>query len=109
MDTPTSDPRAGTAHTYVVIMAGGGGTRLWPLSRRLRPKQFLPLLPGGETLLGATARRTAPLCPIERTLVVTAAEQVPEVRRCLPDLPVDNIVVEPLGRNTAPCIGLAAL
>lgn len=90
-------------------MAGGGGTRLWPLSRRLCPKQFLPLLPGGETLLHATVRRTLPLCPIERTLVVTAAAQVPQVRRCLPDLPVDNILVEPLGRNTAPCIGLAAL
>jgi len=97
------------AHSYVVILAGGGGTRLWPHSRRLRPKQFLPMLPGGETLIGATARRTTGVVPMERTLVVTTAEQVPELRRCLPTLPVDNILVEPTGRNTAPCIGLAAL
>ena len=96
-------------HTFVVILAGGGGTRLWPHSRRSRPKQFLPMLPGGETLLGATVRRTRSLIPIERTLVVTTAEQVPELRRCVPELPVDNILVEPLGRNTAPCIGLAAV
>ena len=97
------------AHSYVVILAGGGGTRLWPHSRRSRPKQFLPMLPGGETLIGATARRTSDVVPIARTLVVTTAEQVPELRRCLPDLPIDNILVEPTGRNTAPCIGLAAM
>ena len=97
------------AHTFVVILAGGSGTRLWPHSRRRRPKQFLPMLPGGETLLGATVRRTAGVAPIERTLIVTAASQVPEVRRCLPQLPIDNILVEPIGRNTAPAIGLAAL
>ena len=97
------------AHSYVVILAGGGGTRLWPHSRRSRPKQFLPMLPGGETLIGATARRTTGVVPMERTLVVTTAEQVPELRRCLPTLPIDNILVEPTGRNTAPCIGLAAV
>ena len=67
------------------------------------------MLPGGETLIGATARRTRRRGPIERTLVVTTAEQVPELRRCLPGLPIDNILVEPTGRNTAPCIGLAAM
>ncbi len=97
------------APVYVVIMAGGGGTRLWPQSRRRRPKQYLPLLPGGEALLSATVRRTLQVCPIARTLVVTTAAQVGEVRRCVPELPVDNILVEPIGRNTAPCIGLAAL
>ncbi len=94
---------------WIVIMAGGGGTRLWPLSRRAHPKQFLPLLPGGETLLAATVRRTAALAPVERTLVVTAASQVADVRRAVPSLPPDNIVVEPEARNTAPCIGLGAL
>jgi len=93
---------------FVVIMAGGGGTRLWPHSRRGRPKQFLPILPGGETLIGATLRRTLRVADAAHTLVVTTAEQVPEVRRCLPALPIDNILVEPIGRNTAPCIGLAA-
>lgn len=97
------------AHTFVVILAGGGGTRLWPHSRRSRPKQFLPMLPGGETLLAATVRRTRSLVPIERTLVVTTAEQVEELRLCVPELPIDNILIEPLGRNTAPCIGLAAV
>ena len=97
------------AHTFVVILAGGGGTRLWPHSRRSRPKQFLPMLPGGETLLAATVRRTRSLVPIERTLVVTTAEQVAELRQCVPELPIDNILIEPLGRNTAPCIGLAAV
>lgn len=97
-----------STHCFVVIMAGGGGTRLWPHSRRGRPKQFLPILPGGETLIGATLRRTLPVVDVARTLVVTTAEQVPQVRRCLPELPIDNILVEPIGRNTAPCIGLAA-
>jgi mannose-1-phosphate guanylyltransferase len=67
------------------------------------------MLPGGETLLGATVRRTLGVCALQNTLIVTTAEQVQEVRRCLPDLPVENILVEPIGRNTAPCIGLAAL
>ena len=67
------------------------------------------MLPGGETLLGATVRRTQGIVPLSRTLVVTTAEQVPCVRRCLPDLPIENILVEPIGRNTAPCIGLAAV
>jgi mannose-1-phosphate guanylyltransferase len=95
--------------TFVLIMAGGGGTRLWPASRRKRPKQFLPLLPGGQTLLGATVERVAAIAPPERTLVVTAAPQVAEVARCAPSLPRENIVVEPQARNTAPCIGLGAL
>lgn len=90
-------------------MAGGGGTRLWPASRKKRPKQFLPMLAGGETLLGATVARVAGLVPPERILVVTAADQVDEVRRTAPSVARDNIVVEPKARNTAPCIGLGAL
>jgi mannose-1-phosphate guanylyltransferase len=95
--------------SWVLIMAGGGGTRLWPASRRRRPKQFLPLLPDGRSLLQATAERLRSVVPIERILVVTAASQVDDVRRAVPELPVENIVVEPQARNTAACIGLGAI
>jgi mannose-1-phosphate guanylyltransferase len=94
---------------YAVILAGGGGTRLWPASRRQRPKQFLPLAPGGHTLLGATVARVLPLTPLDRILVVTAADQAAEVRAALPDLPTANILCEPVARNTAPAITLAAV
>jgi mannose-1-phosphate guanylyltransferase len=94
---------------YVLIMAGGGGTRLWPASRKQRPKQFLPMLADGETLLGATVARVQGLVPPDRILVVTAADQVAEVRRTAPSVPADNIVIEPKARNTAPCIALGAL
>jgi len=89
-------------------MAGGGGTRLWPLSRRARPKQLLHLL-GERSFLAACAARMDPLCGPERTFVVTTVEQAPEVRKSLPAVPARNVIAEPIGRNTAPCIGLAAL
>ncbi len=94
------------AHSYVAILAGGGGTRLWPASRRKHPKQLLALGPGGQTLLRATFERLSGLAPSARTLVVTTAEQADAVRRDLPEVPPENIIVEPAGRNTAPAIGL---
>lgn len=93
---------------YTVIMAGGSGTRFWPLSRRRQPKQLLPLAGDAATpLLTATARRVAPISPIERTLVVTRADLAEGTRAALPDLPEENLLLEPVGRNTAPCVAWA--
>ena len=95
---------------FAVILAGGGGTRLWPASRRAKPKQFLALgTRDGESLLGATARRLEPVCPTEQTVVVTAAEQAAEVFEALPQLPKANVICEPAARNTAAALGLAAV
>jgi mannose-1-phosphate guanylyltransferase len=93
---------------YPVIMAGGSGTRFWPLSRKERPKQFLALV-GGEPLLAATVGRLPPLAKAERTYVVCGPVHAKSVRKMLPKLPAENVVVEPCARNTAPCVGLAAL
>lgn len=95
---------------YAVILAGGGGHRLWPASRKASPKQFLPLgAREGEPLLAATWRRLDGLCPAERVAVVTAREQAPMVRETLPDLPAGNVLAEPAARNTAAALGLAAV
>jgi len=93
---------------FAVIMAGGQGERLWPLSTRERPKQFLSLL-GEKTMLQETVERIAPLIPLKNTVVVVAAQYASLVLQQLPSLPAGNIIVEPMGRGTAPCVGLAAL
>lgn len=93
---------------HAVIMAGGSGTRFWPASRRTRPKQFLSLT-GDRTLLQQTVERCQPWIPLERTWIATGAGHAPETQRQLPELPAGRIVAEPCGRNTAPCIGLAAI
>ncbi|MFC2106157.1 mannose-1-phosphate guanylyltransferase, partial [Candidatus Bipolaricaulota bacterium] len=95
-------------HVYAVIMAGGRGERLWPLSTPERPKQFLNLF-GERTMLQQTVDRVLPLVSIENVYVITAAEHVPLVKEQLPEVPDENIVGEPVGRGTAPCVGLAAL
>lgn len=92
---------------HAVVMAGGGGTRFWPRSRAKRPKQFLNLA-GERSLLQQAADRLAPLAPPERTWIITAAAQAELVRTQLPDLPVSQIVGEPMGRDTAAAVGLAA-
>ena len=91
-----------------VIMAGGRGTRFWPRSRKGRPKQLLNII-GDKTILEQTVDRIRPLCDWDRILIVTEGEQAPLIRELFPQLPADQLLVEPLGRNTAPCIGLAAL
>jgi len=90
-----------------VIMAGGSGTRFWPRSTKKEPKQFLPLA-GERSLLAETAKRIEPLIPPERVLVVTGADFVEQTRREIPGIPPENVIGEPLGRNTAPCVALAA-
>jgi mannose-1-phosphate guanylyltransferase len=93
---------------YAVILGGGAGTRLWPSSRRARPKQLLTL-GGTESLLAAAARRAYAFFGVERTLVVTAADQEAAVRAALPELPAANLVAEPVPRNTAAAVGLGAV
>jgi len=99
---------SGERKLYAVIMAGGKGTRFWPYSREKRPKQFLNIV-GKGSMLQQTIERIRPLIEPEKILIVTAQEQVEETRRQLPDLPGQNILIEPQGKNTAPCLGLAAV
>jgi mannose-1-phosphate guanylyltransferase len=94
-------------NTYAVIMAGGGGTRLWPVSRKERPKQLLPLL-GQETLFQSTVSRLRNLFPPERILVVTVEEQAREMKKQSPEIPEENYLIEPAPRGTASVVGLAA-
>ena len=93
---------------YAVIMAGGSGTRLWPLSRTNTPKQALKLV-GERTMFQHAVDRLAPLFAPEHILVVTKADHIKVLASQTPDLPIGNFLVEPEGRGTAPAIGLAAL
>ncbi|MDH3446498.1 MAG: mannose-1-phosphate guanylyltransferase [Deltaproteobacteria bacterium] len=93
---------------FPIILAGGKGTRFWPLSRSLRPKQLLKIV-SPKTLVRETAERVFPLSGPERTLVVTVTNQLKDLARELRVLPRGNFIAEPQGKNTAPCIGLAAL
>lgn len=90
-----------------LIMAGGKGTRFWPLSTDEKPKQFLNLI-GNETMIQMTVNRIKPIIPIERIFVCTGAIYVDLVKKQLPEIPEQNIIVEPEGRDTAPCITLSA-
>jgi len=94
-------------HAYAVIMAGGGGTRLWPVSRKERPKQLLPLL-DDKTLFQSTVERLEKLFPPERILVVTVAEQASIMQEQAPEIPIENYLIEPAPRGTASVVGLAA-
>ncbi len=93
---------------YAVIMAGGRGTRFWPLSRVRRPKQLLKVL-SRKSLIRETVDRIAPLFDLENILIVAVSDHFKAIRKELNMLPKSNFLLEPKGNNTAPCIGLAAL
>ena len=92
---------------HAVILAGGRGTRFWPRSRTRTPKQLLNIV-GSDTMLEQTAARLAPLFPPSRQWIVTNSEQAASVRKQMPGVPASHILAEPIGRNTAAAIGLAA-
>ena len=91
-------------HHYVAIMAGGIGSRFWPMSRTNFPKQFLDILNTGKTLIQSTYERFASFIPAENIYVVTSNEYINIVKKQLPDIPMQNILGEPSRKNTAPCI-----
>ena len=93
---------------FCVIMAGGIGSRFWPASRRSLPKQFLDIMGTGKTFIRHTFERFAPIIPAENFLVVTNAAYRQLVLEQLPELSTEQVLCEPLGRNTAPCIAYAA-
>lgn len=93
--------------THVVVMAGGIGSRLWPVSTPERPKQFIDLLGTGKSLIQMTVKRFLPVCDISRFWVVTSRRYVDIVCSQLPDIPRGHILAEPEPRNTAPCIAYA--
>lgn len=92
---------------YCVIMAGGVGTRFWPMSRTNHPKQFIDVLGTGQTLLQATFSRSLRVCPKNNIYVVTNEHYKSLVMEQLPELPVENILCEPARKNTAPCVAYA--
>ncbi len=92
---------------YVIIMAGGRGERFWPVSREATPKQLITLI-GGRSFLQQAVDRVLPLVPIENILIITNAVQAPTVRKQLPTLPKENVIAEPVGRDTCAAVALGA-
>ena len=108
MSTPTSSTLSSSpSHRYIVIMAGGKGERFWPVSREATPKQLITLL-GGRSFLQQAVDRVRTLVPVENILIITNAVQAAAVRSQLPDIPAENIVGEPVGRDTCAAVALGA-
>ncbi len=99
-------PESRSHQKVAVVMAGGRGTRFWPRSRNARPKQFLAIV-GEETLLHQTVARLKGQFESDHIFVVTTSDLAEETRRMLPELPPENVLIEPEGRNTAPCLALS--
>src|SRR5690348_14245659 len=91
-------------HNYVAIMAGGIGSRFWPVSRNNHPKQFLDILHTGKSLIRWTFERFNRFIPLENIYIVTNEKYTGMVQEQLPELPLENIVGEPSRKNTAPCV-----
>ena len=91
-------------HNYVAIMAGGIGSRFWPMSRSNYPKQFLDILNTGKTLIQQTNERYCKLVPEENIYIITSKEYIPIVKKQLPGINPENILGEPSKKNTAPCV-----
>jgi mannose-1-phosphate guanylyltransferase len=92
----------------VLIMAGGSGERFWPLSRRTKPKQLLNLVSADKTMLEEALERVMPMIALEHVFIITSVALQTVIRESLPQLPPENVIAEPLKRNTAPCIALGA-
>lgn len=95
-------------NAYALIMAGGAGTRLWPLSRQARPKPLIPLI-DHRSMFRVAVDRLAPNFPPEHILVVANGDLTPELQREAPHLPPESFIIEPEGRDTAPAVGLGAI
>lgn len=108
MSEPLTNGQVISGEIYAVVMAGGSGTRFWPLSRRHLPKQFLAI-GGDQPLIAATMGRLDPLADWSRRYVVAGEAHVEGVREHCPQLPHEQLLIEPCARNTAPCVALSAL
>jgi mannose-1-phosphate guanylyltransferase len=95
--------------SYAIIMAGGVGARFWPYGSQKLPKQFLPIANSTDSMIQLTVRRLTDLLPMEQIFIVTNAQYISEVKKQVPKIPNENIIGEPVGRNTAPCVGLASI
>ena len=91
----------------IIIMAGGVGSRFWPMSTPDYPKQFIDVMGVGRSLIQLTVDRLKPICPVENMWIVTNEKYIRIVKEQIPDMPLDNILSEPEVRNTAPCIAYA--
>lgn len=94
--------------SYAIVMAGGVGARFWPYGTSRLPKQFLPIADSNDTMLQLTIKRLKDIVPIEQVFIITNKQYIELVKKQLPKIPKENIIGEPVGRNTAPCIGLAS-
>src|SRR6201990_380899 len=102
-NTKSSDSK----NRFVIIMAGGRGERFWPVSREKTPKQLLTLL-GKKSFLQEAVERVLPLVPAKNIFVITNAAQLPQVRKQLPKFPKNNLVADPMGRDTCAAVTLGA-